>query len=267
MNTLVLPPRYTTDSIAMSRAAAHLNWRVERLASWRVPEALCDTGVAIYGEPLFVTVVAGPLGVRVLEPTADWLPTVPEEHRKRRVRLMTLGEARNVSETAFIKPVSDKCFAAKVYASGAELPPASVLDDLELVLISEPVAWEVEFRAFVLDRQVVALSPYLHHGELVERPDGTWAAGAGETEAAEAFCRTVLADTGLPVPPAFVLDVGSIAGRGWAVVEANAAWGSGLYGCEPEQVLRVVRRACVPMHEVQAGDVPWLKDCGTVEAD
>lgn len=35
-------------------------------------------------------------------------------------------------------------------------------------------------------------------------------------------------------------------GRGWAVVEQNAAWGSGIYGCDPEEVLEVLRFAAIP---------------------
>ena len=41
------------------------------------------------------------------------------------------------------------------------------------------------------------------------------------------------------------LHVGVIAGRGWAVIEQNSAWGSGIYGCDPEQVLQVLRFAAV----------------------
>jgi len=40
--------------------------------------------------------------------------------------------------------------------------------------------------------------------------------------------------------------VGHIKDRGWAVVEANAAWGSGLYGCDPVKVLEVLRCAVKP---------------------
>jgi hypothetical protein len=40
-----------------------------------------------------------------------------------------------------------------------------------------------------------------------------------------------------------VVDVGRVAGRGWAVVEANPAWGSGLYGCDAARVLPVLRGA------------------------
>jgi len=69
----------------------------------------------------------------------------------------------------------------------------------------------------------------------------------------------VLANADLSIPPAFVMDVGIIADRGWAVIEANAAWGSGLYGCDPAEVLRVVRRACVAKGQVQLSDKQWLR--------
>ena len=32
-----------------------------------------------------------------------------------------------------------------------------------------------------------------------------------------------------------MIDAGWIAGKGWAVVEQNAAWGAGIYACDPEQ--------------------------------
>jgi len=243
----------------MSRTAASLKWQVERLSSWRVPKELCGTGAAIYGEPLFVTVVAEPIGTEVLEPSENWLPGLPDEYRKRWVQLATLGEARKLTSSTFIKPVSDKCFKAKVYARGEELPSAVDLDDSEHVLISEPVEWQIEFRAFVINRKVVTVSPYLRNGELVEQPDGSWPAELHETEAAEAFYKNVLANADLSIPPAFVMDVGIIADRGWAVIEANAAWGSGLYGCDPAEVLRVVRRACVAKGQVQLSDKQWLR--------
>lgn len=49
-----------------------------------------------------------------------------------------------------------------------------------------------------------------------------------------------------------VVDVGSIEGRGWAVVEANPAWGSGVCSCDVAGVLRTLEAACpaevVPEH-------------------
>ncbi|MBD1904208.1 MULTISPECIES: ATP-grasp domain-containing protein [Cyanophyceae] len=56
---------------------------------------------------------------------------------------------------------------------------------------------------------------------------------------------TLLPDERVEILQATVIDVGVIQGRGWAVVEQNAAWGAGLYGCDPIEVLEVLRYAVV----------------------
>lgn len=45
------------------------------------------------------------------------------------------------------------------------------------------------------------------------------------------------------LPRAVVVDVGFVAGRGWAVIEFNAAWGAGLNGCNATTVLPAVLAA------------------------
>jgi hypothetical protein len=60
--TLVLSPRITDDSEAMTRAAATEGWDVERLPSWQIPEHLANPDVTPYGEVLFVEVVVARLG-------------------------------------------------------------------------------------------------------------------------------------------------------------------------------------------------------------
>ena len=55
----------------------------------------------------------------------------------------------------------------------------------------------------------------------------------------------LLADTRVELPVALVLDAGVIRGAGPAVVEANEASGSGIYGCDPRDVLEVVRAATI----------------------
>src|SRR5436190_73353 len=72
---LVLSPRITEDSEAVARAASATGWEVDRLPSWRVPERLRDRKVALYGEVLFVEVVAARLGLTLLEAPAAWLTT------------------------------------------------------------------------------------------------------------------------------------------------------------------------------------------------
>lgn len=242
MPTLILTPRFTEDSQALWRAAGGLGWGVERLTSWRVPEELRATPEPVlYLESLFGPTLAGQFGLRLLEPAVDWLPRLPEEYRKRRVSLMTLGDARRNTAPAFVKPPNDKSFPARVY-TGAELPEG--YDEDSPVLVAEVVRWAVEYRCFVLDREPQAISVYLRDGQL--QRDAGFAAPESESADAEAVVRAVLADARIDLPRAAVIDVGVIAGRGWAVVEQNAAWGSGIYGCDPARVLGVLRHAAVP---------------------
>jgi len=125
-----------------------------------------------------------------------------------------------------------------------EAPPVcrELPDDLP-VLVAEPVQWEIEFRGFVLERRLVALSPYLRAGQLVEDEEGHWIATDEEEQAARAYYAELLADPDLDLAPAIVVDVGRIARRGWAIIETNGAWGAGLYGCDPAAVLPVLKRA------------------------
>jgi hypothetical protein len=255
MPTLVLPPRYTEDTQAMWRAAIAAGWDVERLPGWRATENLAGKDVVLYGEPLFSNVVAGSLGIALLDSPPNWLTELPDEYRRRWVRASTLKEARALNERAFIKPAIDKCFPAGVYSSG---PSASeLLDDSMSVLIAEPVRWEVEYRCFVLQRRVLTWSPYFRDGQLTRAEDGSWPAPVVEMENAIRFAQLVLKDGRVRLPNAAVMDVGIIDGRGWAVVETNAAWGSGIYGCDPHEVLKVVQRSCVRRDRLSADDAKW----------
>jgi hypothetical protein len=241
MQTLILTPRFTEDAQALWRAALQLGWNVERLRSWQVPDELRQVPEPVlYLEALFGRTLAAQFGLRLLEPAIDWLPRIPEEFRQRQVSLSTLGACRENIEPAFIKPPNDKSFPARVY-TGAELPHE--YDDNTPVLVAEVVVWEQEFRCFVLDRQIRTISVYLRNGEL--QRDREFAATESELADAELFVKNVLADPRIDLPLAAVLDVGIIAKRGWAVVEQNAAWGSGIYGCDPLQVLEVLRYAAV----------------------
>lgn len=241
MPTLILTPRFTEDSQRLWRAAGQVGWNVERLTSWRVPEHLLTVPEPVlYLETLFGPTLAARFGLRMLEPPDDWLPRLPDDYRQRTATLTTFAEARKLTTTAFIKPPNSKSFPARVY-TGAELPDG--YPDESPVLVQEVVAWEKEFRCFVLDRQPRTLSVYLRNGELQKAND--YATSDDEVAEVTAFVNRVLADERVDLPRTAVLDVGVIAGRGWAVVEQNSAWGSGLYGCDPAEVLEVLRHAAV----------------------
>jgi hypothetical protein len=258
MPILILPPRYTEDSIALWEAATRRNWDTERLQGWRIPEWLSERDVVFYGEPLLASAVTQSLNVALLEPPFDWLAHLPERHRGRKVEYTTLGHARELREPAFVKPADDKCFKAAVYDSGDLLPKSGLLADTIPVLIAEPVIWELEVRCFVLDQHVKTSSPYFRHGQLAQKTDGRWPYLEQEYDQAMAFAGKVLADPEVRIPPAVVMDVGVIAGHGWAVLELNSAWGSGLYGCDPNIVLDVITRACVKKASMAVEDKAWI---------
>lgn len=243
MPTLMLTPRFTEDSQALWRAASQLGWGVQRLNGWHVTEdMLLMEEPVFYFESLFGNHIAEQFGLKLITPSLDWLPQLPAEYRQREISMMPLSAARQLTESAFIKPPNDKSFPAKVYL-GNELPFG--YPDESPVLVAEIVSWEVEFRCFILNRHVQTISVYLRNGEL--QRDQQYTATDREIEAAEAYVQQVMSDPRVDFPKAGVLDVGIISGRGWAVVEQNAAWGSGLYGCDPVKVLHVLRQSVIEM--------------------
>ncbi len=248
MPTLILTPRYTPDSQILWRAAQALGWGVERLTSWRVPEDLKSVEEPVlYVEALFAQVVAAEFGLSLGEPPEDWLPRLPAEYRKRDVVLTTLGGVRGMGFPLFVKPPNDKCFAARVCQGPEDLPVW--FPDEQPVLVSAVVDWDKEFRCFAVDGKVATASVYLRDGLVQTKAD--YASEPEELAEATSFAEQVLQASGTMEP--VVLDVGVIKGRGWAAVEVNACWGSGVYGCDPEAVLGVLRRAMGPRTMLQPG--------------
>lgn len=243
MPTLLLPPRVNEDVGRVHSAAIRAGWEVVAAPSWRLPsDFVCQPPVAVYGDPLFADLAASALDLALLEPPDGWLPGLPLAFRKRSVTLTTLAEVGDIVAPTFIKPAADKSFSAAVYTDLTALlaVTADLPSDLPL-LLSDQVIWEVEYRVFVLNGVPAAVSPYFRGGELVNSgTNGTWDAPPREQAGALAFATDVLADAGSSLPPGVVLDVGIIGGRGFAVVEANPAWASGLYGCNPGDVLTVI---------------------------
>ena len=103
MPALILTPRFTEDAQALWGAANRLDWDVHRLTRWHIPEELRTVpDPVLYLETLLGPTLAEQFGLRLLAPSEDWLPNLPEEYRKRRVYSTTLGTARGLVEPAFI---------------------------------------------------------------------------------------------------------------------------------------------------------------------
>jgi hypothetical protein len=175
--TLVLPPRTTSDTDAVRNAAGDAGWSIYDAPGWRLPVRLDLPDPVLYSDVLFADVAAATLNLALLEPPLDWVAGVPAVYLHRSVSYGTLAEARLCTGPLFAKPADDKCFPAQVYDSGAALPGDDLLPGETPVILSEAVVWQVEYRAFVLERQIRALSPYLRFGELAQESGG-WPAPA-----------------------------------------------------------------------------------------
>lgn len=102
----------------------------------------------------------------------------------------------------------------------------------------EPVPFALEFRCFVCRRQAVSVAPFARHGQ----PESQ--AGAGEAMGAAELLLKLLQDRRVGLGPGAVLDVGLIEERGWAVVDAHAAWSAALRGCNADRALAAIAAAC-----------------------
>lgn len=226
--SLLLSPRYTDDARLVRQAALEAGWRVVRPGKWGLPDPLPPAPHVVYGETLLGRLLADALGLVMPDPDPGWLPGLPLEWRRRIIHQMTLGEARRLTGSFFLKPVEDKTFRAGVVPSGADIP--ADIADTEQVFIAEPVEWLWECRCFLKDGVVRATSRY--EGE--DAPH--------QQEMAAELAAVVAAASDLP--RGIVIDVGWIKDRGLAVVESNPAWASGIYGCHPPDVLPVIAAAC-----------------------
>lgn len=249
--TLVLSPRYTPDSAAVRRAALAAGWHVQRLPGWRWHDAPPpDHPVAIYGEPLFARAVAAQGGRVMLEPTLDWLAHLPSALLGRAVGAGTFAERDQLTYPRFVKPADDKAFPAAVYPSAAAIPHAAQVPGGTEILHSDPVVFVEEYRCFVADGAVTAASLYAVHGEVTTAP-GDPAAVAQAVAVAEA------AWAACPSPPGVVIDVGRTADARLVVIEANPAFGAGIYQADPAGVLTVLAQICRPLAEV--ADSPFVR--------
>ncbi|MEV8096606.1 ATP-grasp domain-containing protein [Kitasatospora sp. NPDC085879] len=245
MTLLLLAPRINETGLQLLTCARRRGLRAHTATRWEVPAELAGLRPAhLYGGPLFADAAAGALGVAALEPPADWLATLPAELLGRRVECTTLAQARRLRRPAFLKPPTDKLFPARVYPDGSGLPGPDALDDDTVVQVSDVVAFASEYRLFVLDGVVRTASRYAVDGDLAVSPE------AGPEVLA--FAADVLAVGGLP--SAAVVDVGRLTDGTWAVVEANPAWASGGYACDPDHVLDVVLRAAGPADALSPTD-------------
>jgi hypothetical protein len=247
------------EILALQVGAKEMGWEVYPVPSgWRLDDELIKSGTqgVPYGSQTFGEVIAQQMNWELKANSFDWLARVPKQYVKRQIDFMPLKDAKLLTVPKFIKPADDKCFDAKVYEPGEFKPHESIPDDYP-TLVSDIVQWDLEYRCFVGQYQDAMMcftwSNYLFYGDINDPK----------------FHRMVPAD--LPLPDHFVsdllwscvahnvetvpsvIDIGVIPGKGWAVIESNQAWASGLYGCDPMQALKVMEQSVerLPQNPVQ----------------
>lgn len=246
--TVLLSQRFSSDSNDVWKAAVKRGWGVHRAIRYLLPDPLPEQ-VFAYGEVSFCDIMAERAGLGLLDPPDHWLATLPADLLKRSVSFCDASRLHLWGSRSFFKPSNDKVFSAGVYERGADVPTKYV-DPGCPCLVSEVVAFDVEYRCHVLDGAITRMAFY----RMISVEEH-------EVEAdARAFAERVLAGHAHELPSAVVLDVGRIEGRGWAVVEANQAHASGIYGdADAGPVLDCALRSAGPMAAVSDRDRPFLR--------
>jgi hypothetical protein len=185
---------------------------------------------------------------------------LPLAFRQRAVEFCRFSDLQKLNKPTFIKPADalNKVFDAGIYANVRDIRAPKGIDARTPVLLAEPVEWLAEYRCWVLEGKVVVSSPYLTFGRPNWRPHGQGGEKATESKTVLALAERLLSQTKGLLPPAFVVDVGLIEDRGWAVVEFNPVWCSGLLGADPMRVLAALLRACHFADSVSAADRRWV---------
>lgn len=247
---LVLPPRLTASARTLRDTARRRGLRTVQLPDRTVPEELRGGSAHLHAGPSFADAVAPVLGIAPLEAPADWLARLPAAFVRREIRAMPLREAYGLRRPVFVKSPNDKGIPALVYTDGSRLPGPDAVDPGTVVLVSDVVRFDEEYRLYLLDGQVVTGSRYAVSGRLHMAP---------LTAAAHTFGTDLLAAAGHTLPSAIVVDVGRTDDRQWAVIEANAAWASGCYGSDPDRALDVVLRAAGPAAQLAERDGAFVR--------
>ncbi|MCY1017594.1 ATP-grasp domain-containing protein [Pyxidicoccus sp. MSG2] len=225
--TLLIPDKADAERDAVARAWEAGSGTVLRLGRFWSPPDVDRARVRLYGNDTFCLVLAQKLGLSLVSPPDDLLLKVNASFVKREMHGATLEVAASEAFPRFIKPLVPKVFRAAVWPGPEALAEeCRGLAPETPVLSSEVVSLRAEARGWVLDGRVRTCAVYEGKGSITD---------------AEAFLSAVAREA--PLPRTCVLDAALVEGRGWALLEANAAWGAGLNGCDATEAAHCIAEA------------------------
>ena len=258
MPSFICSSRYTIDSQILRKTAQSLGWETLRLDGNTIPEWFDppDAEIALFYTAPHAFDIANQLGRTLVGCNPDWTVNLLPELLNRELHQTTLKNALRIAQSQFVKHSVSKVFPAAVYDVDKLANETTKIHRDSLVHVGEPVKFECEFRCFVARKQVNTISPYVYDGQIVSDYDSFPTVPDAELNDVRAFAKTVLNHPDVSSPDAFVLDVGIIRDRGWAVVESNECWASGIYACDPIRVLETLVSAAVEKDTIESLS-PW----------
>ncbi|PJJ62774.1 ATP-grasp domain-containing protein [Chryseobacterium geocarposphaerae] len=239
-NIVALSPMYTEDSNNLKKASINSPYELSRFnAKWSVPEEFRADVIAVYGEDIYAEIVAEQCNLTLTKPDDNWLSKISEEFTKRKISYGQLKDFVD-KENIFIKCSDFKSFKAGIFDKVTNIKGFETLDLESTVFTSEVVEWELEVRCFVLNNEIKTYSSYWRNDAFDTNP-------LSETEHKDLFefFNSFMKQYAKTLPKAIVLDFGIIKEKGWALIEANPAWCSGLCDCDAKKALEVVVESCI----------------------
>lgn len=234
---IALSPIYSTDSNLINQATYSSDLKSLRCLKWNVPVNERKNIIGVYGEDFFTTHIASQCGFYLSNVKSNWLTNVPNKYVKRTI---TYEKLKDISiKDSFIKPVDTKYFKAGIYKTKEAIHGYDTLDKNQYVYTSNVVEWDCEIRTFVQNHTIKTYSTYLKNGQYFIDPNIP-----KDKDGFEKFTNAFLSDSEVKLPEAIVIDFGYIKDLGWAVIEANPFYSSGIYACNPEKVLEIITKSC-----------------------
>jgi len=256
MPSLICSSRYTVDSQILRKTAQSLGWETLRLDGDKIPDWFepPDSQIAFFYTAPHAFDIARQLGRTLIGCNPNWTVDLPSELLQRELVQTTLRDALQINQARFVKHSVSKAFPAAVYDATRLADKTKSIHPASLVHVGEPVEWECEFRCFVSHKSVNAISPYVYDGEVVANYDSFPSIDKSEFARVRQYAESVLGHPDVQTPNALVLDVGIIRKRGWAVVECNECWASGIYACDPTDVLKTLLSGNEKSDTMNSGD-------------
>ena len=243
-NLLILPVEHTKEDQAIWREALRRGWKTLRFNP-SIPEEIGQYDmVRYYGNVLHKQRIEKyiPIHFKPISPTM--LSDLHVSWTGREIKSMKYSELENpLSQDRFVKCADIKWIQAGVYpASFDHRFEWKGMHSDDLIYVQEPFEFINELRCFVVGREVVTASWYRKNKEIcIENVPITDDDFTAVVPRANTFNLTsVMREFFSPLPDGVVLDFGNDCHGRWTLIEANEAWASGLYDCDPEKVFDAI---------------------------